>query len=221
MPNRLLFTTDFDRNTEFTQQSTKARNKIWPKPNLVFNMIYTCSNTINTCIFPLYLLLPGPILAFVLAFGHTGTKQIEAGRIVFGATKSCSRGKNLFEFGWDTLEQRCYKHHMIDFFKMVKNLTPPYVQDLVPPSVHQVSNRNLCNQFDFTIPRSRTNLYVSSFIPTATRKWNSLPEVINSSTWIAIFIKSIKSSRLHWKWLKIILNWCLLVLMSLWSVLNI
>ena len=78
---------------------------------------------------------------------------------------------------------------------MVKKLTPPYLQDLVPPSVHQVSNRNLRNQFDFTIPRSRTNLYDYSFIPTATREWNSLPEEIKSSTSIAIFKRMLNRDK--------------------------
>ena len=32
--------------------------------------------------------------------------QIEAGRVVSGATKSCSRAKILFELGWDTLEKK-------------------------------------------------------------------------------------------------------------------
>ena len=122
--------------------------------------------------------------------------QIEAGRIVSGATKSCSRAKILFELGWDTLEQRRYKHRMITFFKMVKNLTPPYLQDLVPPNVHQVSNRNLRNQTDFTIPRSRTNLYDSSFIPTATREWNSLPAEIKSSTSISIFKRMLNRDKI-------------------------
>ena len=122
--------------------------------------------------------------------------QIEAGRIVSGATKSCSKAKILFELGWDTLEQRRYKHRMITFFKMVKNLTPPYLQDLVPPNVHQVSNRNLRNQTDFTIPRSRTNLYDSSFIPTATREWNSLPAEIKSSTSISIFKRMLNRDKI-------------------------
>ena len=34
--NRLVFTTNFNHNTELTLQSTKARNKISPKPNFVF-----------------------------------------------------------------------------------------------------------------------------------------------------------------------------------------
>ena len=94
------------------------------------------------------------------------------------------------------MEQRRYKHRMITFFKMVKNLTPPYLQDLVPPNLHQISNRNLRNQTDFTIPRSRTNLYDSSFIPTATREWNSLPAEIKSSTSISIFKRMLNRDKI-------------------------
>ena len=84
--------------------------------------------------------------------------QIEAGRVVLGATKSCSRANILFELGWDTLEKRRYIHRMVTFFKMVKNITPQYLRNLVPPSVHQVSQRDLRNNLDLTVPRSRTNL---------------------------------------------------------------
>ena len=59
--------------------------------------------------------------------------QIEAGRVVTGATKSCSRAKILQETGWDSLEKRRYKHRMVTFYKMVNNLSPPYLQNLVPP----------------------------------------------------------------------------------------
>ena len=113
--------------------------------------------------------------------------QWEAARIVTGATKSCNRIKLLEDTGWDTMEKRRYKHRMITFFKMVKSMAPPYLQTLVPPSVHQVSQRNLRNYSNLTIPRSRTNLYDKSFIPLATREWNSLPENMKVCTSLASF----------------------------------
>ena len=113
--------------------------------------------------------------------------QLEAGRVVTGATKSCSRTKLLKETGWESLEMRRYKHRMVTFFKMVKNIAPPYLQNLVPPSVHQVSQRNLRNNMNLTVPRSRTNLYDKSFIPLATREWNSLPENMKTCTSLNTF----------------------------------
>ena len=121
--------------------------------------------------------------------------QIEAGRVVSGATKSCSRAKILFELGWDTLEKRRYIHRMVTFFKMVKNITPQYLRNLVPPSVHQVSQRDLRNNLDLTVPRSRTNLYNKSFIPTATREWNSLSEEIKSSTSLSMFKRMLSRDK--------------------------
>ena len=45
--------------------------------------------------------------------------QIEAGRIVTGATKSCPKIKILQETGWDSLQTRRYKHRMITFYKII------------------------------------------------------------------------------------------------------
>ena len=59
---------------------------------------------------------------------------------------------------------------------MVNNNVPEYLHTLVPPSVHQVSQRNLRSQRNIHIPRSRTNLYKDSFIPKTSKDWNSLPE---------------------------------------------
>ena len=91
--------------------------------------------------------------------------QIEAAMIVTGTTRSCSNEKILEEAGWDSLETRREKHRLITFHKMVHQNSPSYLYTLVPPSVHQVSQRNLRSQNDLHIPRSRTNLYRDSFIP--------------------------------------------------------
>ena len=51
------------------------------------------------------------------------------------------------------MEKRRYKHRMIIFFKMIKNMAPPYLENLIPPSVHQVSQRNLRNFSDLRSPK--------------------------------------------------------------------
>ena len=115
--------------------------------------------------------------------------QIEAGRIVTGATKSCPKTKILEETGWDSLETRRYKHRMLTFYKMVNGHTPSYLQLIVPPSVHQVSQRNLRNNQNLTVPRARSNMYNNSFIPQATREWNLLPNEAKNCTSIYAFKK--------------------------------
>ena len=113
--------------------------------------------------------------------------QIEAGRIVTGATKSCQKTKILDETGWGSLETRRYKHRMITFYKMVKGYAPSYLQTIVPPTVHQVSHRNLRNNQNLTVLRARTNHYDNSFIPQATREWNLLPNEARNCTSLNAF----------------------------------
>ena len=107
--------------------------------------------------------------------------QIEAGRIVTGATKSCSSSKLLAETGWETLECRRKKHRLTTFYKMINKTSPSYLYNLVPPTNHQVSQRNLRHGNDLQIPRSRTTLYNNSFLLKTSREWNSLPSTVKNS----------------------------------------
>ena len=122
--------------------------------------------------------------------------QWEAARIVTEATNSCNRINLLEDTGWDTMEKRRYKHRMITFFQNGKRYGPSFLQALVPPSVHQASQRNLRNFSNLTIPRSRTNLYEKSFIPLATREWNLLPENMKLRNSLASLISA--RPKLEW-----------------------
>ena len=106
--------------------------------------------------------------------------QIEACRIITGATKSCSKIKVLAEAGLESLQSRRYKHRLITFYKMVNHLTPPYLHLLVPPSNFQASQRNLRSRDNIQIPTFHTNLYSNSFLPNTIREWNTLPEHIKN-----------------------------------------
>ena len=101
--------------------------------------------------------------------------QYEAAYIVTGATRSCSKSKLLEETGWESLAHRRYKHRLITFYKMINKEVPPYLYSLVPPSVHQVSQRNLRSRSNLQTPLCRTNLYSNSFINKTASDWNSLP----------------------------------------------
>ena len=70
---------------------------------------------------------------------------------------------------------------------MVKGYAPSYLQTIVPPTVHQVSQRNLRNNQNLTVLRARTNHYDNSFIPQATREWNLLPNEARNCTSINAF----------------------------------
>ena len=108
--------------------------------------------------------------------------QVEAGRIVTGATKSCSAAKIMNDLGWETLQNRRKKHRLVTFYKMTNGLTPQYLTNLVPQRVHEVAGRRLRNDDDFVTPRSKTNLYQNSFLPKTVRDWNDLPIEIKSAS---------------------------------------
>ena len=110
--------------------------------------------------------------------------QYEAAMIVTGATRSCSRAKLIEETGWLSLEKRRYNHRIFTFYKMLKNNVPTYFKDLLPPTVHQVSQRNLRSGHKLQPPRCNTNLYQNSFRIQTINDWNALPDnikLINSN----------------------------------------
>ena len=113
--------------------------------------------------------------------------QIEAGRIVTGATKSCSKIKILEETGWDSLQTRRYKHRMITFYKIIGQHGPRYLFNLLPPSAQQVSHRNLRSANTLRTYRCRTNMYQNSYLPKTVQEWNLLPENVKKSPSIQVF----------------------------------
>ena len=94
--------------------------------------------------------------------------------IVTGATRSCSRAKLIEETGWLSLEKRRYNHRIFTFYKMLKNNVPTYLKDLLPPTVHQVSQRNLRSGHKLQPPRCNTNLYQNSFRIQTINDWNGV-----------------------------------------------
>ena len=102
----------------------------------------------------------------------------EAARIITGGTKLCSHDKLLFDLGWDSLQERRTKHKLVIFYKILKNLTPPYPQDFVPPLVQEASPYRLRNSNDIRTTQANTNLYYTSFNHSTIRDWNNLPKEI-------------------------------------------
>ena len=101
--------------------------------------------------------------------------QNEAARITTGATKLVSIHLLCQEIGWESLESRRRHHKLILFYKMVNNLTPPYLSSLIPTTVGNTSTYNLRNARDLSTVASRTALFSNSFLPSVVREWNNLP----------------------------------------------
>ena len=101
----------------------------------------------------------------------------EAARIITGDTELCSHDKLHPDLGWDSLQERRTKHKLVIFYKILNNLTPPYLQDFVPPFVQEAQNR-LRNSNDIHNNSRWANLSYNSFYPPTIRDWNNLPQEI-------------------------------------------
>ena len=84
--------------------------------------------------------------------------QIEAMRIVTGATKLCSIGKLYDDTGWESLEARRENQKLIIFFKMVHGLCPDYLNQLVPALVQNRSQYSLRNSNNITTIHTNSQL---------------------------------------------------------------
>jgi hypothetical protein len=63
-------------------------------------------------------------------------------------------------------------------FKIMNDLTPPYLKNLIPPRVLETTQYNLRNRSQIRIPLSRANYCHTSFVPATLKLWNALdPEI--------------------------------------------
>ncbi|XP_052275100.1 uncharacterized protein LOC127874668 isoform X1 [Dreissena polymorpha] len=118
--------------------------------------------------------------------------QNEAARIVSGLTRSVSLRNLYTEVKWPSLEKRRSYLKLINIYKMHNGQCPNYLNNLLPPTVHEQSSLNLRNAEDYTILSRRTLLYSRSFLPSAINLWNSLPIEIRNIDTISKFKTSLK-----------------------------
>ena len=86
------------------------------------------------------------------------------------------------------MQERRTKHKLVIFYKILNNLTPPYLQDFVPPLVQEANNPyGLRNSRDIRTIHANTNLYYNSFYPSTIRDCFNLPAEIKESSSDASF----------------------------------
>jgi hypothetical protein len=107
--------------------------------------------------------------------------QLEAARLVTGATRRCPTQKLYEEVGWELLALRRQFHRAIMMFKIVTAKAPVYLQDLLPDRVNARTRYNLRNRGDLQVPFARLEKYSYSFFPSAVRLWNTLPNDIKQA----------------------------------------
>ena len=92
------------------------------------------------------------------------------------------------------LSDRRNCHSLIMMYKIVNKLTPPYLTNLIPPTVGDGHDYNLRNRSNFTIPFCKTLLFQRSFIPRTLHLWNNLAAKLTKCTTLSSFKKTLHKS---------------------------
>ena len=94
---------------------------------------------------------------------HLESVQYEAAKVVTDAMKGTSRRNLMQEIGWKYMKTRRSIHKLTLYFKIVKNLVPNYLKDLLPSRVFERSHYSLRNFSDYSLFVARTERFKKSF----------------------------------------------------------
>ena len=100
--------------------------------------------------------------------------QVEAMRIVAGATARSNINALYQETDWQPLSERRKVHSLTMLYKIVNGMAPSYLTALLPSRIGDDTNRNLRNSNKFRVPFARLESYRRSFFPMVLTNWNNL-----------------------------------------------
>jgi hypothetical protein len=121
--------------------------------------------------------------------------QIEAMRVVTGATAKSNIDLLYEDLNWAFLKDRRNHHCLSMMYKIVHGQTPQYLLDLLPQRQEIPGRRNLRSETNnqLLIPFTRTESFRRAFIPYSARLWNSLDKNVRESPSLEIFKNSFKT----------------------------
>ena len=120
--------------------------------------------------------------------------QYEAVRLVTGAIKGASYARLCKELAWESLSSRRKLHLQSQFDKIVKNLAPYYLSELLPKLSSERTNYRLRSRENFTQFSCRTSRFQKSFFPSAVTGWNSLDLGVRNSVSLPTFKAKLRSA---------------------------
>ena len=120
--------------------------------------------------------------------------QYQAALGVTGTWKGTSRDKIYAQLGWESLHNRRELRRMTQFYKIMNDLTPPYLKEPVPSPMSHLFGPRSTNVLPSIF--CRNDRYKNSFFPDAIEKWNSLGVDIRSIAKLSDF-KSVLTNRIR------------------------
>ena len=121
--------------------------------------------------------------------------QVEAMRIVTGATARSNINALYQETNWQPLCERRNVHSLTMLYKIVNGMAPPYLTALLPARIGENMNRNLRNSNKFRVPFARIESYRRSFFPMTLSNWNNLDNAIRAKPSLDSFKSSFGKSK--------------------------
>jgi hypothetical protein len=120
--------------------------------------------------------------------------QIKALRCITGLTRSCSRHLIYIESGFVPLEERRRRHKLIMFYKIVNQMAPTYLTDILPRTVEHRNPYGVRGRGNITSILCRTQTYAKSFFPSTVLLWNGLEHVVRESPSINSFKRALSEA---------------------------
>ena len=120
--------------------------------------------------------------------------QVEAMRIVTGATEKSNINLLYEDLGWSYLETRRQHHCLTLMYKIVHGLAPAYLEDIMPQreEVQMVRRLRSYECYDIPVLFTRTETYRRSFVPYTTGLWNKLNKDTRNSPTLDSFKSTVK-----------------------------
>ena len=94
--------------------------------------------------------------------------QYEAAKIVTGAMKGTSKHHLMQEIGWEDLKTRRAIYKLLLYFKIVNNLCPSCLTNLLPLQVSERTNFSLRTASNYSLFASHSEHFKRSFFPSTT-----------------------------------------------------
>jgi len=120
--------------------------------------------------------------------------QYEAAKITTGFMKGTSKHRLMQEIVWEDLKTRRAIYKLLLYVKIVNNLCPSYLVDLLPLLVSERTNYSLRTASNYSILASRTDRYKRSFFLSTTSLWNNIGYDIRCIDSIGSLKKALFSS---------------------------
>jgi len=123
--------------------------------------------------------------------------QVDAMRIVTGATEKSNIARLYEELKWTPLATRRNQHCLSLMYKIIRGLTPQYLYDLLPRRHQMHDGRVLRSNVNnlLPVPFARTESLRRSFIPHTIRLWNNLDRKARDSETLIAFKSAVKGPK--------------------------